>query len=257
MLESLIDVNKDFLNAAINDARKMIKLFFVDKDVDGLIEFLNPEKFTWVGNGVDDILTDIEDVRQTFKARLNIIADKYFIVDEDYMIGGSSKDSCIVIAKITFRTRDAGDVLKTMLHFSFYFQLIDGRLRVSHYHVHNPLKSVINLSQLQIFNAISDMGICIGTSMILYPAKRQVIIDGKPSDLTQVESAIMMKLVDRINESVPAEEFYRSIWNDAELKITSNTLRMHISNLRRKLRLDENSSVRLNFVDRGYCLSLR
>ena len=251
-------VKQHYIDAAVDAARQMIKTFFVDKNVDGLIEFLNPEKFTWVGNGVDDILTDVEDVRQTFKMRQQIIADKYSIVDEDYMIGGSSNDSCIVIARITFQTSDVSDVLKTMLHFSFYFQLIDGQLRVSHYHVHNPLKSVITLSQLQTYNAVSDMGICIGTSMILYPSKRKVLINEETIELTPIECAILLTLADNINRTITAEDLYRSIWNNGEIKTTSNTLRTHITHLRRKLRIDNDSSLRLDFIkDKGYLFSLR
>ena len=132
-------MDKHHIDIAIDNARKMIKTFFFDKDVDGLIGFFDPEHFTWVGNGENDILTDIEEVRRYFKLGLKESAHKYTVVEEEYSIGGASKDSCIVIVKLKFQGNDERAHFQSALHFSFYFRQVGERMLVSHYHVHNPL----------------------------------------------------------------------------------------------------------------------
>ncbi|MBR1419471.1 MAG: winged helix-turn-helix domain-containing protein [Selenomonadaceae bacterium] len=64
-------------------------------------------------------------------------------------------------------------------------------------------------------------------------------------------------LVENLNKPIEPSEFYKSIWRDGELQITSNTLTMHICNLRRKLKLSKDSSIRIEFIrGKGYRLSL-
>ena len=83
-------------------------------------------------------------------------------------------------------------------------------------------------------------------------------MDDEVIDLTPLESEILLTLVDNINEAVTTEDLYRSIWSNGTLYTSSNTLRTHITHLRRKLHIDDSSTIRLEFVkEKGYRLTLK
>lgn len=150
-------VNKHHIDVALDNARKMIKAFFHDRDVDELIKYFDPDHFTWVGNGADDILTDIEEVRRCFKLGIREHIEKYSVIDEQYITGGASDDSCVIIAKLKFQGNDERAHFQSALHFSFYFRLVGDRMLVSHYHVHNPLAtSNVRRAQYFLFDRDSD-----------------------------------------------------------------------------------------------------
>ncbi len=125
---------------AIQIARKMIKAFFIEKNVDSVLSYVNPDKFTWIGSGENEILTDIDDIRAYFQTHCNTVNRAYKLISEEYKLGGESGDSCVVIAKIKFQGMNDRQNYQSSLHFSFYVQLLDGELKVSHYHVHIPIK---------------------------------------------------------------------------------------------------------------------
>ena len=52
---------------AIQIAKRMIKAFFVAKNVDEVFNYINPKHFTWIGPGENEILTDIDEIRNHFK----------------------------------------------------------------------------------------------------------------------------------------------------------------------------------------------
>lgn len=125
---------------SIRIAKQMIRAFFIEKNVDEVLRHVNPNGFTWIGSGENEILNNIDDVRKHFKERINKVTLLYRIVGEEYLIGGSSLDSCLVIAKIKFQGVNDRRSYRSALHFSFYFQLIDDALMVSQWHVNIPIK---------------------------------------------------------------------------------------------------------------------
>lgn len=80
-----------------------------------------------------------------------------------------------------------------------------------------------------------DCGIHISQSVIIYPRSRTIKVDGSIIEFTQVEIELLLMLVDNMNRAVTAEQIYEMIWNNAELKLTSNVLHTHMSNIRRKI----------------------
>ena len=79
------------------------------------------------------------------------------------------------------------------------------------------------------------------------------MLAGKIIDFTPTEFEVLLNFIDNINKPLTLEKIYAMIWNDSELKLTSNTLRMHISNIRRKLKISNGSLVHLDTIpNEGY-----
>ena len=144
---------------AIQIAKRMIKAFFVAKNVDEVFNYINPKHFTWIGSGENEILTDVDEIRNHFQNYCSIVTEAYKIINEEYLIGADSSDSCIVIAKITFQGIKVRQNFQSALHFSFYFQLIDNKLLVSHYHVNIPIRklSTNNAVQFIVLNLLTRL----------------------------------------------------------------------------------------------------
>lgn len=99
----------------------------------------------------------------------------------------------------------------------------------------------------------NNVGIRIGKNVILYQLKRQVNVDGELIDFTPTEFEVLLNFIDNLNKPLTLDKIYEMIWNDSELQLTSNTLRMHISNIRRKLKISEQSSIHLDTIpNEGY-----
>ena len=99
----------------------------------------------------------------------------------------------------------------------------------------------------------NNFGVRISKDFILYQIKRQVMLAGKIIDFTPTEFEVLLNFIDNINKPLTLEKIYAMIWNDSELKLTSNTLRMHISNIRRKLKISNGSLVHLDTIpNEGY-----
>lgn len=100
---------------------------------------------------------------------------------------------------------------------------------------------------------LDNFGIRISKNFILYQMKRQALIDGKLVDFTPTEFEILLNFVDNINKPLTLEKIYGLLWNNEELQMTSNTLRMHISNIRRKLKISDKPPVHLDTIpNEGY-----
>lgn len=105
----------------------------------------------------------------------------------------------------------------------------------------------------QVQNLLNNFGIRITKNLILYQTKRQVMINGELIDFTPTEFEVLLILIDNLNKPLTLDKLYQMIWNDNELQFTSNTLRMHISNIRRKLKISENSQIHLDTIpNEGY-----
>lgn len=125
------------LQQAIQIARDMIQAFYVEGDVDKVLSYVNPKNFTWVG-GNGQILNNLDEVRSYFSQNVDLVRQSYQLADEEYSSGGDSGDSCVVIAKIRLESKEQRFLSQFSIHFSFYFQNIDGKILCSSYHVHIP-----------------------------------------------------------------------------------------------------------------------
>lgn len=101
-----------------------------------------------------------------------------------------------------------------------------------------------------------EFGIRIGEKIIAYPTSHKITIGEELVELTNLESEIFVLFIDKLNQPITAEEIYASIWKNDELKLTSNALQMHISNIRRKLNPYESLIRLVNVRNKGYCLQI-
>ena len=133
--------------------RTMIRSFFIYKNVDVVLSNLNKNSFSWIGNDEDQIFVGIDELEKCLREDRDIVSDSYKLIDEKYSVVASSNDSCVVVAKIFFEGLNQRQGFKFPLHFTFYLQLIDDELKVSHYHASNPLKKeVLNSSNFFVTN---------------------------------------------------------------------------------------------------------
>ena len=69
-------------------------------------------------------------------------------------------------------------------------------------------------------------------------ASRSVRRGGKAIALTDTEYAILEHLLDRRGNTVTAQEMYEAVWKERFLQGSSNTVMVHVLNLRRKVEED-------------------
>lgn len=129
-----------FQRKAIHSTKKMIRAFYVMKNVEGALEFFNRDRLTVIGIGEDNIFNSFDKVRDCFYKYAEIVTSAYKVVSENYHIEAASYDSCIVVAKVGFQADAARLNQRISLHFSFYFQLIDDKVLITFAHVHMPEK---------------------------------------------------------------------------------------------------------------------
>ena len=73
----------------------------------------------------------------------------------------------------------------------------------------------------------------------------QVIHNGQLVPLTATEFKLLLVFAHNLNKIITIEKIYHEVYPQSEVKYTSRTLNMHISNLRHKLHLEEFSPLRL------------
>ncbi len=125
-------MQKYYLDSALNAAREMIHAYFVERNVDGLFKHLSSENFNFVGFMADNVFDSAATFREYLKDSLKYTLD-YEVIGENYSVCSESRDSCQVLAKITFaytRTKKS-----FALNYFFYFNRLGGKLICTHYHV--------------------------------------------------------------------------------------------------------------------------
>ena len=417
-------MHSEFQLQSLEITRKLMRLFYVEEDIEGVLAHFNRERFTFIGMGENEIFTSFDEVRDYYYRMCKTVASSYKIISEDYQLGGASEDSCVVVAKIGFQGNALRLNYQVTMHFSFYYQLVDGRPLVSMYHTHFPSKSeekvhvedflpavseplhadfqlqqeilnqfgdtshiaaksvlykdglpycyvnnlflelvgckkissanfpenssslahihvddqrryfeylrkifdeknaavsegwqwhnhycvmyrLINLSgeerevlewgnflslngkflinsfvtpveeaeiltpspvrnffnleehSEEISALLDDCGIYVGNILLIYPRRRKIFVKGKEVFLTPIEFELLLGLTANLNQPLTASEIYKNLWDSEELKVTSFTLKTHISNLRRKLRAASDEKIQLtNVKGQGYCLSV-
>lgn len=90
----------------------------------------------------------------------------------------------------------------------------------------------------------------------IYPQNNQVILGDDFVPLTSTEFKLLMLFINKLNQQVSLEELYRLMYETDELQYTSRVLGVHISKLRRKLKLADIEELDLkNIHGKGYCLT--
>ena len=251
-------MKKFYLESALKATREMIQAYYVERNVEGVFEHLSAENFSFMGF-IEGICFDSKEAFREYAEVSLPRTLNYKIIEEDYSVGGQSKDSCFIVAKINFLyTRTQKNFV---LNFFFYFIERDDEIICTHYHVSRSFKANLDLELDRISlkkkmpdSLRADSGIQISQSIIVYPRSRKLEIEGESIELTPIETELFLVLADNLNQPISSEKIYEAIWMKSELQLTSNVLPMHVSNIRRKLSSYENL-IQLSYVrSKGYCL---
>ena len=78
----------------------------------------------------------------------------------------------------------------------------------------------------------------VAEGIVLDRDKTAVIRDGERIELTHVEYNILKYLMDNRGEAISAQRLYEGVWQERYLPSSSNTVMVHILNLRKKIEQD-------------------
>ena len=99
----------------------------------------------------------------------------------------------------------------------------------------------------------SDGAVSLPGDILWYPADRRVLREGEPVALTDREYALFARLAENRGENVTPPTLYEDVWGEPYLASSSNTVIVHIANLRRKLEKDPSSPALIRTVwGKGY-----
>ena len=84
---------------------------------------------------------------------------------------------------------------------------------------------------------VKDEGdlIRIGSDITLSPSRREVIKGGESVDIRDKEFDVLVYLASNRGKTISAMDIYEAVWHEMPLPSSSNTVTVHILNLRRKL----------------------
>lgn len=89
--------------------------------------------------------------------------------------------------------------------------------------------------------------------IVLDTELQQVIRDGKEISLTEIEYRILLLLASNRNHIFTAKEIYEEVWEEAYMPNSTNTVMVHIRNIRKKLGdTGPNAKYLHNIWGRGY-----
>ena len=104
-------------------------------------------------------------------------------------------------------------------------------------------------------NKLASSGECIRLygGVCLYPDTREVTKNGTPIDVRDKELDILIYLAKNRSRAVSPTELYEGVWGEISLPSSSNTITVHVLNLRRKLEENPSSPKIIRTVwGRGY-----
>ena len=95
--------------------------------------------------------------------------------------------------------------------------------------------------------------LALSGGIIIHPTKREVIKNGELLDIRDKEYDVLLFLAKNRGRTVSAAEIYEAAWGEMPLPSSSNTVTVHILNLRRKLEENDSASKIIRTVwGRGY-----
>jgi DNA-binding response OmpR family regulator len=75
----------------------------------------------------------------------------------------------------------------------------------------------------------------IGFGVVINPETREVFKHGSPLDVRDKEFELLYYLASNRKRAIGTDELYESVWGEMPLPSSSNTVTVHMLNLRRKL----------------------
>ena len=96
------------------------------------------------------------------------------------------------------------------------------------------------LRRYKLYRGKPDMGMTV-SSLAVDLTHRRVTREGAPLELTDKEYSILEYLLRRRGSVVSAQELYEQVWQEKYLPSSTNTVMVHILNLRKKVEDDASS----------------
>jgi DNA-binding response OmpR family regulator len=75
----------------------------------------------------------------------------------------------------------------------------------------------------------------LGFGVMINPETREVFKFGEPVDIRDKEMEVLLYLAANRGRAISSDELYESVWGEMPLPSSSNTVTVHILNVRRKL----------------------
>lgn len=94
--------------------------------------------------------------------------------------------------------------------------------------------------------------ISFGAGIVINPRYRQIFVDGEPLELTRKEFDLLHYLASNQRQVFSRKQLYDQIWNDGLTEGGEETVRVHLSTLRKKL-MSMNKDLIKNVRGVGYC----
>ena len=79
--------------------------------------------------------------------------------------------------------------------------------------------------------------------------------EGADAGLTPKQFALLFTLIQNEGKEIPAKDLYESVWGMPAYD-DARTIKVHISQLKKKLRISDESQVEINYQNEGYSLRL-
>ena len=92
----------------------------------------------------------------------------------------------------------------------------------------------------------------ISGGIVIHPSKREVIKNGELLDIRDKEYDVLLFLAKNKGRTLSAAEIYEAAWGEIPLPSSSNTVTVHILNLRRKLEEGSSTKVIRTVWGKGY-----
>ena len=127
-------------------------------------------------------------------------------------------------------------------------RLLDGG---ADYLVHLPCGSLELYYQIKNFLRLASQATQNNSKIMhlgdlqIFLHNNQVMLKGELLPLTATEYKLLLCFAHNLNKIVSIDKLYQEVYPRSEVKYTSRALKMHISNLRHKLKLEEFAPLRL------------
>ena len=82
---------------------------------------------------------------------------------------------------------------------------------------------------------VAENSIKLGFGIMINPDTREVFKFGEPLDIRDKEMDLLLYLASNRGRAIGSDELYESVWGEMPLPSSSNTVTVHMLNLRRKL----------------------
>ena len=92
----------------------------------------------------------------------------------------------------------------------------------------------------------------ISGGIVIHPSKREVIKNGELLDIRDKEYDVLLFLAKNKGRTLSAAEIYEAAWGEIPLPSSSNTVTVHILNLRRKLEEGMSTKIIRTVWGKGY-----